>query len=1175
MSMLAPTHGRKYWYLGLDLGTYSVGFVAIEVDEDGMPVAILNAHSYIHDGGVDPSGHKSKSTRRAVSGIARRTRRRYNSLQATYRALDSFLLSNGLPVTEYVPGTDTDPWKARALLAGEKLPEEIRDIALSICVRHMVRHRGHRNPYLTTRSLHNPGSEPSPDFLLVKEKIEAEVGESFPDDATLPEMIDRLNSVNHNRRIRGERKRGKGKDEVVVEAGVASGRRLRQFDYARELRKIEEVQGLDHDLVTGLIDRVFHQKSPKGSAEKNVGFDSLPGQTGKRRAPRYTAAFQRYRIAAQLGNVRVRVPGSRETKPLTREQITAAFDLLSTWTSKETPTWDQLAEKLGLEPGQLRAPVSSLDGESDDITRAPFIDRTNQVLSTSKCKPLAAYWKGADTVRRERLLMEMSNGASSAKTASLEQERIAAEVDELLGGMTEDEMVNLEKVSLEDGRSAYSEDSLNRLTARILSEGVDLFTARQAEFGVPNDWTPPAPALTERTLNAAVDRSLAHVHAALTRLESRYGPPQRIAVEYARDGMMTAKVAAQHERRNNARRTAREKFWESRGVEGRPAPAKARRWEVVETQNSQCFYCGNKIDAGSCDLDHIVPRSGIGSRNTRDNLVATCARCNLSKGNLPYATWVKTCGIPGTDMKSVTARMKHWTEFGSKGKSTNKKLIAEITARLKRTSLDEPIDERSIESTAWMAREVRRRLIHRYESAGAEVKIDAYSGRITSAARTTWVAGNSPDTAVSVDRSVPMYGGTGKQRLDRRHHALDAAVVAMMTHYPAEVLAQREALRWDNKLGISPAKSGDPSLPGGDVTPPWQEFTGVDQAHKVAFEKWKKRTEALIELMSQALEQDRVPVTRSLRLGPSRGRLHEETVMPLLRLPLGGSWTAKQVMCLADHRVWVALTRLPDFTWKTGLDADPDRKIVVGGKTFTGTDPIEVMGSVDKKGKVTYTASGVPVRGGWAFRGEAWHHMRLYTYSRKNGNKALIRERAGSADLARYRKFSTTDDLFSIPLPKHTVSSRADIGVEASSHIYGAHMEGQTDYLGWLVLGDELYIPEEVMREQTKKQAVELQEFVGRPVTRWLITGTGGVEVSLRPVELASEGVDHRFGEPEEVKAIKSLIEREWTVSLSTLLSWPGVVVIRRNVLGEVRLGSGNGVPVSWRLAEGMVGEKK
>ncbi len=53
---------------------------------------------------------------------------------------------------------------------------------------------------------------------------------------------------------------------------------------------------------------------------------------------------------------------------------------------------------------------------------------------------------------------------------------------------------------------------------------------------------------------------------------------------------------------------------------------------LFERDNNQCLYCGKFFDANALTRDHIVPTSR-GGRDTWENVVAACRRCNQHKGS--------------------------------------------------------------------------------------------------------------------------------------------------------------------------------------------------------------------------------------------------------------------------------------------------------------------------------------------------------------------------------------------------------------------------------------------------------------------------------------------------------------------------------------------------------------
>lgn len=57
-----------------------------------------------------------------------------------------------------------------------------------------------------------------------------------------------------------------------------------------------------------------------------------------------------------------------------------------------------------------------------------------------------------------------------------------------------------------------------------------------------------------------------------------------------------------------------------------------KRQNVFWRDQYQCQYCSIKPSIDKLTIDHIVPRSK-GGKNTWDNLVTACKKCNQKKGN--------------------------------------------------------------------------------------------------------------------------------------------------------------------------------------------------------------------------------------------------------------------------------------------------------------------------------------------------------------------------------------------------------------------------------------------------------------------------------------------------------------------------------------------------------------
>ena len=56
------------------------------------------------------------------------------------------------------------------------------------------------------------------------------------------------------------------------------------------------------------------------------------------------------------------------------------------------------------------------------------------------------------------------------------------------------------------------------------------------------------------------------------------------------------------------------------------------RQNIVWRDNNQCQYCGNYFPLDKLTMDHVIPKSR-GGKNTWENLVAACKKCNQKKGS--------------------------------------------------------------------------------------------------------------------------------------------------------------------------------------------------------------------------------------------------------------------------------------------------------------------------------------------------------------------------------------------------------------------------------------------------------------------------------------------------------------------------------------------------------------
>lgn len=1087
------TSANVNYRVGIDVGSYSIGMAAIAIDDDGKPTEILSAISLIHDSGVDPDSTKSAATRLATSGIARRTRRLYRRKRKRLAKLDKFISSQGWPLKEFEEYEDPFyPWRVRAELATTPIidQQELGE-KLSIALRHIARHRGWRNPYSKVNALYTV-TEPSDALVSIQEQCATELGRPIPPTTTVGQLVASMNLG--KTRLRGE-------DSLLAA-------RPRQSDNANEIHAIARVQGLSNELVKQIIDHVFAAESPKGSAAERVGKDPL--QPTKKRALKASDAFQLYRIAALIGNLRIR--GGKGNRRLTTEETRLVFDYLRSLPAKQEPTWQLVAEQLKIDRGNLVGTAIMTD-DGERAGARPPVHETNRLMESTKIKPLATWWKSADADARAAMVKALSN----AEVDDFDSQA-GAQVQEFFFGISDEEQEKLDGLHLPIGRAAYSEDTLDRLTKRMVDEGMDLYEARQAEFKIPNDWAPPAPEIGERVGNPAVDRVLKAMVRWLNAAERQWGAPKSVNIEHVRAAFMSESSARELDRDNQQRAKRNVKvvaeMQEKLGIEGRPSRADVWRFQSIQRQNGKCAYCGAQISFKNSEMDHIVPQAGEGSTNTRDNLVAVCRECNSSKSNIAFAVWAENTSRPGVSVQKAVERTRHWVTDSGLRKPEFDKFRKQVCDRLRRKATDEPIDARSLESVAWMANELRSRIAQKFKDGDTKVRV--YKGALTAEAR----------RASGISGKLEFVDGKGKSRLDRRHHAVDAAVVAFMSHYVAETLALRSNMKFDQELRRK--------------APQWREFTGSDHVHQVEWTKWKYRMQALAELLNNALVQDRIVVMHNLRLRLGNGAAHEDTIGKLTRLKVGDAISTTDIDRASSEALWCALTRDPDFDPKTGLPENPDRTIRIHGTHLTASDEVTVFPEA---------AASVPIRDGFAKLGKNYHHVRLFRVPNGKKYKYCLMQ-VYTVDLLKFRK----EDLFTVELKPQTISVRT-----CEAPLRKALANGTAEYLGWLVIDDELLIDTSSF---DTPGIVKLREEYG-PINRWRLAGFNSIkQMILRPLYLSKEGL-----KPDVDPEIKNIIDnRGWLVTVNKLFSTSHVKIIRRDALGRPRLYSAAHLPICWEV---------
>lgn len=1117
MNKKPPRDARNY-RVGIDVGTHSVGLAAIEYDELGRPTEILSAISQIHDSGVlEP---KTNTTRLAASGVARRTRRLVRRRRRRLLDLEAKFKDWGYAE----PDESTDPyaaWRARARLATEKInDQEELGKALTLALRHLARHRGWRNPYHSTKSLRAAG-DASEQFEAYKKRVEESLGKTFAEGVTVSELAVAAMDFNNRLPLRMGKTTNLRADRT---AASYLGGKLMQQDNANEIHKWARVQGLPAERVSEIIDSAFKAESPRGSWVNKIGKDPINGEP---RAPKATDTFQRFTILTTLANVRVKADGG--VRPMTVGERSRAYEYLINHKPGEQPTWSDIAAVVELSRGALQGAAALDEDQTERLPQRPPIMLTNARMREVKkpLHPLRDWWATADRESRDALILLLTDQIEDESSAA------GGAAQEVVAALDDDALAALEGLDLPGGRAAYSLGTMRQIIDFLLGHNGDLHIARKALFDLPDDWTPPAEPINAPVGNPAVDRVLKIVGRFLAAAEAEWGVPAQVTLEHVREAFVSAASVTERDREMRRRMEANElqrlKIKTEENAGHRTTMADVRRFDAITRQKGACLYCGDTITFKNSELDHIVPRKGVGSTNTRTNLVAVCITCNRSKGKLPFGVWATKTEREGVSVEEAVKRLQFWTKDKGLGAQSWTRFRADVRARLEQTSEDPEIDGRSMESVAWMANELHARIAAYF---GAQTKVSVYQGALTAGAR----------NAAGIAEKIPFVGGGGKTRLDRRHHAVDAAVVTLLDESVARTLAERNSLRASRFY--EPWEKQDE----------WKTYSGNGEAAKSRFAEWRASMESLAQLLIAAFADDRVVVMENLRLRLGSGRVHEDTIHPLVKRAVSSAFTRDEIDAASTPALWHALTRDPDYSKSDGLPENPARRIRVQGQHLGPEDEIGFFGDA-KKDQIQRKAA-LAVRGGWAALGDSIHHARIYRWQEK-GKAKWGMLRIFSADLHRHRN----EDLFAVEPDASWISMR-----NAHPSIGRADLS-ELEYVGWLVAGDELEV-KMTSKVRTGHVAVASDALELGEVQRWTVTGfMNESRISVVPTQLSAEGMA-RFLElrPDLAASAPSVdyVLKRWTPYINVLLGHGSPRVLRRDALGRLRGHSQSHLPVSW-----------
>jgi CRISPR-associated endonuclease Csn1 len=746
---------RRY-RLGIDAGSNSLGWFVVWLDHNGEPTGLGPGGVRIFPDGRDPKSRESNAADRRVARGMRRRRDRYLKRRGKLMAL---LIEHGLmpsdePARKALEALDPYALRARAL--EETLPSHHIGRALF--------HLNQRRGFLSNRKTEKSDKE-SGAIKMAAGNLQRILHESGA--RTLGEFLHRRHQVREPVRTRNRSTGAKAEYEFYPMRQMLRD----EFD-AIWNRQAPHHPSMTEDVHNAIFDAIFFQRPLK---RPPVGKCSLDPATDKDdlegfRCPWAHPLAQRFRIWQDVRNLSVAEAGQAPRRLSKEDGDRVALALIQSG----KVSFDKIRSLLKL-PAEAKF---NLESEKRDFLLG---DETAAELSNKKYFGKA--WRSFPLQRQIEIVKKLEDEPDETAlvawlvaNAGLDEDA----ADKVASALLPDSHCRLglrairkilpfmeDGMNYPDAAKAAGYDHALLPTGELSPTGRLPYYGKWLQDDVLGSGDPQHDKVKQwgRFPNPTVHIGLGQLRRVVNALIAEYGPPAEIAVEMTRDFKLTPgklaeleKEQADNQRKNERRATEIRKLGQA--VNARNL-LKMRLWEEQGTVVKECPYTGEAIGierllSDDVDVDHLIPFSDSWDDSPANKII--CMRyANRYKGNrTPFEAFGNSKGSP-YDWATIVQRAaalpkgKRW-RFGPDARNHFDRLGG--------------FQARQLNETGWLARVARQYLAAVTDPS----KILVLPGKLTAMIRSKW--------ALNDLLSDHNYSGA-KNRLDHRHHAIDALVAAL------------------------------------------------------------------------------------------------------------------------------------------------------------------------------------------------------------------------------------------------------------------------------------------------------------------------------------------------------------------------------------------------------------
>jgi len=799
--------------LGLDIGSNSVGSAWIDTEAKTIKMGVS-----VFPAGVEEQTDKRGAPKNQARRSQRQQRRSTERRAKLKRRLRQHLIKKSWIPTEkerLQKWENLNPW----ILRKDALHRKLNELEFGRILLHLAQRRGawwfDEEPEETEsgkKKKKDPAEIPGT-VEYTKKMMKDKGAETFGELIAIE--YENRKTITANNKIRNTRIRNRADALGEKESEFVADRHMILMEF---FKIWEEQKSFGGQLAKQLTDdckkEIYNPKKTETWRCQGVLFSQRKaywnlGTLGRcdleptdMKCPKADMYAQEFLVLTSVNNIRITPPmeASRKLTEEEREKVVSAVR------KQKTATESTIRKALGIDKGKNKTLytlntegdkftvngdwfysqivcntfdedtwLSFDDGKKDSVNRAILKFDPKDEADENKLKTGCKEWWKLDDKQTESFLEAWKKRPKKESRVNLSRKAIKNLLPYLREGW-----------SVTEARDMYAEDASNGaddITRRRYSTREIVINKRIRHF---QDKHPNLlPPVTEGISNPVVRKSIHEVKKHLMEYIRQFGkPPDKVVIELAREARQSEKVISKRIQKNKAIDALKKEIIETHnlnapGITSTQRERAIQRVRLCRQQREMCAYSGATItdkiaaDGSGLEVDHIVPRSRNGN-NGMNNLVLCYATANQGKGNRTPIDWLNK-----EHFGQLELRFKH-LEGSKKDKSAITKDNVDMMDNAKWNNLHrktpkEGFTEEQLRSTAYAATQTTdwiNKVLYGSEDRGKRF-VFASRGDYTGILRRDW--------GLFFDENGERSEKGRKMRGDHRHHAVDAAIIAMST----------------------------------------------------------------------------------------------------------------------------------------------------------------------------------------------------------------------------------------------------------------------------------------------------------------------------------------------------------------------------------------------------------